>query len=182
MIALWESLSWLLSSSSSNFQISNELHAVLFFWSKTELSVLFSLVFCLFVCLLLLSNTMCYCLSFPTKPATISNIWCLEICAGTLFVMLPKFGAVLSIICGFLMAIYTWIHLMHCIVVVRSFLRMLKLCKLVVRKLYLLRGGGRTRCQVVLDYGLNLHQNIPLICRSMIQMSIHFKLKSYEYN
>ena len=52
------------------------------------------------------------CLSFPTKPATTSNVGCLEICAGTLFVMLLKFGAVLSIICGFLMAINTWIRLL----------------------------------------------------------------------
>ena len=101
-------------------------------------------------------------LSFITKPAMISNVWCLEICAGTLFVMLLKFGAVLSIICGFLMAIYTWTHLLQCIVVVWSFLRMLKLRKLAVRKLYLLR-GGRTLCQGVLEHGLNLHQNIPLI-------------------
>ena len=75
--------------------------------------------------------------------------------------MLLKFGAVLSIICGFSMAIYTWIHLLQCIVVVRSFLRLLKLRKLAVRKLYLWR-GVHTRCQGVLDYGLNLHRNIPL--------------------
>ena len=68
----------------------------------------------------------------------------------------------LSIICCFLMAIYTWIHLLQCIVVVRSFLRMLKLCKLAVCKLCLLR-GCHTRCKGVLDYGLNLHRNIPLI-------------------
>ena len=102
------------------------------------------------------------CLSFPTKPVTISNVCCLEICAGTLFLMLLKFGAVLSINCGFLMAIYTWIHLQQHIVVVRSFLRMLKLHKLAVHKLYLSR-GGRTTCQGVLDYGLNRHRNIPLI-------------------
>ena len=76
--------------------------------------------------------------------------------------MLLKFGAVLSIICGFLMVGYTWIHLLQCIVVVRLFLRMLKLRKLAVRKFYLSR-GGRTQCQGVLDYGLNLHRNIPLI-------------------
>ena len=75
--------------------------------------------------------------------------------------MLLKFGAVLSIICGFLMAIYTWTHLLQCIVVVRSFLRMLKLRKLAVRKLYLWRGRP-TRCQGVLEHGLNLHRNIPL--------------------
>ena len=75
--------------------------------------------------------------------------------------MLLKFGAVLSIICGFSMAIYTWTHLLQRIVVVRSFLRMLKLRKLAVRKLYLSR-GGRTLCQGVLEHGLNLHRNIPL--------------------
>ena len=76
--------------------------------------------------------------------------------------MLLKFGAALSIICGFLMVIYTWIHLLQCIVVVWSFLRMLKLRKLAVRKLYLSR-GGRTRYQGVSDYGLNFYRNIPLI-------------------
>ena len=75
--------------------------------------------------------------------------------------MLLKFGAVLSIICGFLVVIYTWIHLLQCIVVVRLFLRMLKLCKLAVRKLYLSR-GGHTWWQGVLEHGLNLHRNIPL--------------------
>ena len=50
----------------------------------------------------------------------------------------------------------------QCIVVVRSFLRMLKLHKLGVRKLYLSR-GRRTWCHGVLDHGLNLHQNIPLM-------------------
>ena len=78
--------------------------------------------------------------------------------------MLLKFGTVLSFICGFLMAIYTWIHLLQCIVVVRSFLRLLKQRKLAVRKLYLSR-GGHTQCQGVLDYGLKLHRNIPLILR-----------------
>ena len=74
---------------------------------------------------------------------------------------------VLSIICGFLMAIYTWIHLLQCIVVVRSFLRMLKLCKLAVRKLYLSK-GGHTWSQGVLDHGLNLHWNIPLMSRKVL--------------
>ena len=55
---------------------------------------------------------------------------------------------------------YTF-HLLQCIVVMWSFLRMLKLCKLAVRKLSLSR-GGRTLCQGVSDYGLNLHRNIPL--------------------
>ena len=91
--------------------------------------------------------------------------------------MLLKFGAVLSIICGFLMAIYTWIHLLQCIVVVRLFLRMLKLHKLVVRKLYLSR-RGHTLCQGVLDHGLNLHWNIPLnnlfILTLIIKVSVYF--------
>ena len=75
--------------------------------------------------------------------------------------MLLKFDAVLSIIYGFLMAIYTWTHLQQCNVIVWSFLRMLKLRKLAVRKLYLWRGGP-TRCQGVLVHRLNLHRNIPL--------------------
>ena len=63
--------------------------------------------------------------------------------------MLMKFGAVLNIICGFLMVVYIWTHLLQCIVVVPSFLRMLKLRKLAVRKLDLSRGGvflGVTVC------------------------------------
>ena len=56
--------------------------------------------------------------------------------------MLLKFGAVLSIICGLLVAVYTWTHLLQCIVVVQSFLRMLKLRKLAVHKLCLPGGGG----------------------------------------
>ena len=75
--------------------------------------------------------------------------------------MLLEFVIVLSIICGFLMVVYTWTHLLQCIVVVRSFLRMLNLCKLAVRKLYHSRWGP-TRCRGVLEHGLNLHQNIPL--------------------
>ena len=94
---------------------------------------------------------------FSAKLATISNVWCLEICPGMLFLLLLK-----SIICGFLMAIYTCIHLLQCIVVVRSFLRMLNLRKLAVSKPYLSR-GGHARCQGVSDYGLNLHWNIPLM-------------------
>ena len=99
-----------------------------------------------------------------TNPAyliyPISNVWCLEICAGTLFLMLLKFGAVLSVIRGFLMAVYTWTHLLQCIAVVRSFLRMLKLCKQLPAN-FISRGWvllGVT----VLDYALNLHRNIPL--------------------
>ena len=76
--------------------------------------------------------------------------------------MLLKFGAVLSIICGFLMAVYTWTHLLQCVVVVQSFRRMLKLRKIAVFKLYLSRGGP-IQCHGVLEPGLNLHRNIPLI-------------------
>ena len=61
--------------------------------------------------------------------------------------MLLRFGAVLSIICGILMA-------------VSSFLRLLKLHKLAVYKLDLLR-RGLILCHGVLHHGLNLHRNIP---------------------
>ena len=58
----------------------------------------------------------------------------------TLFVPLLKFGAVLSIFCGFLTVISRWRHRLQCIVM--SFLRLLKLRKLAVCKLDLLRGGS----------------------------------------
>ena len=61
----------------------------------------------------------------------------------------------------FLMPVSCWSHRLQCIVIVQSFLRLLKLHKIVVGKLDLSR-GGLTRCQGVLDHGLNLHQNIPL--------------------
>ena len=51
---------------------------------------------------------------------------------------------------------------MQYIVIVRSFLRLLKLHKLAVRKLDLLR-WGLTGCHSVLDHGLNLCRNISLI-------------------
>ena len=49
-----------------------------------------------------------------------------------------------------------WRRILRCIVIVRSSLRLLKLDKLA-------GGGGLTQCHGVLDHGLNLHQNIPLI-------------------
>ena len=52
-----------------------------------------------------------FCLSFPTNTAKVSSVWCLEIRAGTLFLMLLKYGAVLSIICGFLMVV-KWLERM----------------------------------------------------------------------
>ena len=66
-----------------------------------------------------------------------------DLCAEALFVLLLKSGAVLSIIYGFLMAVSCWRHMnniLQCIVIVRPFLRMLKLRKLAVWKLDLLRG------------------------------------------
>ena len=69
-----------------------------------------------------------------------------QVCS--LGVAVPKFGAVLSIICGFFdgdlyLDPFTAVYCCCC-------------CKL-----YLAR-GGHTRCQGVLDHGLNLHRNIPL--------------------
>ena len=63
--------------------------------------------------------------------------------------------------CGFLMAVSCRRHRLQYIVIVRSFLRLLKLHKLAVGKLDLSRGGGLTQCHGVLDCGLNLHWNIP---------------------
>ena len=78
-------------------------------------------------------------LAFGLKRA-LADVWCLELYAGTLFVLLLKFGAVLSVICGILMAVSCWRHILQCIVIVWSFLRLLKLRKLVVRKIDLSRG------------------------------------------
>ena len=61
---------------------------------------------------------------------------------------------------GFLMAVSWWRYRLQCIVIVRSFLRLLKLHKLAVGKLDL-SSGGLTRCHSVLDHGLNLRWNIP---------------------
>ena len=50
-------------------------------------------------------------------------------------------------------------RILQCIVIVQSFLRLLKLHKLAVCKG---GGGGLTWCHGVLAHGLNLHRNIPL--------------------
>ena len=63
-------------------------------------------------------------------------------------------------------------NLLQCIVVVWSFLRLLKLRKLTACKLYLL-GGGPTQCHGVLEHRLNLYRIIPLKSRWYSQMS-HF--------
>ena len=65
--------------------------------------------------------------------------------------LLLKSGAVLSFICGSLMAVSSWRHTLQCIVLVQSFLRLLKLRKLVVCKLDLSRGVllGVTMCKTM---------------------------------
>ena len=102
------------------------------------------------------------CSLYNRNPAKLADVWCLELCGETLFVLLLKFDAVLSIICGFLVTVSCWKHRLQCIVIVRSFLRLLKLRKLGVCNLDLSK-GGLTLCHCVLDHGLNLHRNIPLI-------------------
>ena len=62
---------------------------------------------------------------------------------------------------GFLMVVSWWRNRLQCIVIVRSFLRLLKLHKLAAGKLKL-SSGGLARCHGVLDHGLNLCRNIPL--------------------
>ena len=75
-----------------------------------------------------------YVFSIPIASlAKLAEVRYPRLCAETLFVLFLKFGAVLSIICGFVVAVYIWIHLLQCIVVVRLFLRLIKLRKLVVR-------------------------------------------------
>ena len=70
---------------------------------------------------------------------------------------------------GFCWQFLGWRHRLQCIVIVQSFLRMLKLHKLAVGKLDLSM-GGLTQCHVVLDHGLNLHRNIPLIWKNYPQL------------
>ena len=55
-----------------------------------------------------------------------------------------------------LMGVSTWRHILQCIVIVRPFLRLLNYVSLQSAKLI-------SRCHDVLDHGLNLHRNIPLI-------------------
>ena len=98
------------------------------------------------------------CSLYNSNTGKLADVWCLKLCAGTLFVLLLKFGAVLSIICSFLMVVSCWMHMLQCIVIMRPFLRLLKLCKLVVCKLDLSR-RDHTRCHRVLHHGLNY---IPL--------------------
>ena len=50
---------------------------------------------------------------------------------------------------GFLLVVSCWRHRLQCIVIVQSFLRLLKLYKLVVGKLDLLRGGSNSVSQCV---------------------------------
>ena len=79
---------------------------------------------------------------FNRNPAKLADVWCLGLCAGTVFVLLLKFGAVMSIICGFLIAVSSWRRILQCIDIVRSFLRLIKLRKLAVGKLDPSRGGS----------------------------------------
>uniref|UniRef100_A0A671Y6F2 ADAM metallopeptidase domain 12 n=1 Tax=Sparus aurata TaxID=8175 RepID=A0A671Y6F2_SPAAU len=82
----------------------------------------------------LLQKSGTFCQLFSRNPVKLAEVRCPRLCAETLFVLLRKFGAVLSIICGFLVAVYIWTHLLQCIVVVRSFLRLIKLRKLVHKR------------------------------------------------
>ena len=88
-------------------------------------------------------------------------------CTGTLFVLLLKFGAVLNIICGFLMAVSWWRPRLQCIVIVWSFLRLLKHHKLVVGKLDLLGGG------VLFDVTVYIVENIVEHFAAMELMEEH---------
>ena len=60
--------------------------------------------------------------------------------------------------------------LLQCIVAVRSFLRMLKICWLTVCKLDL-SSECLTQLHGVLDHGFNLHWNIPLTSTSEVDFS-----------
>ena len=110
------------------------------------------------------------CSLYSSNPAKLADVWCLDLCAATLFVLLLKFGAVLSIMCGFLMATCWWRRILQCIVIVRSFLRLLNLRKLAVYKVDLLGGGSYSvsRCvrpwiKLTPEYPFNMISG--LLCR-----------------
>ena len=87
---------------------------------------------------------------------------------SSMMIITARFGAVLSIICGFLMVIYTWTHLQQCIVVERSFLRMLKLCKLEGGS-YLMSRCVRPWIKLTLEYPFK----IPvLVCFADVPLSV----------
>ena len=97
------------------------------------------------------------CLFIPTKVAIISNVWCLEICAGTLFLMLLKFGAVLSIICVFSMVVLyldPFTAMYRCLAVVSEEDNTTLANSLQTWSLE--RESNKFQC--VLDRGLNLHR------------------------
>ena len=79
------------------------------------------------------------CSLYNSNPAKLADVWCLELCAATLFVPSLKFGAVLSIIFGLLMAVSCWRHILP---IYYTFLMLLTICKLAVCKLDLSRGGS----------------------------------------
>ena len=106
------------------------------------------------------------CCLFSRNPAKLADVWCLELCVGTLFVLLLKFGAVLTIICGYewLLKTVSWLEAQTAVYCYRAvFSEVAKLHKLAVGKLDLLGGWSLTQCYGVLHQGLNLHRNIPLI-------------------
>ena len=93
------------------------------------------------------------CSLYNRNTMKLAAVWCLKLCAGTLFVLLLKFSAVLSIICGFLCLFL--VGGIDCSVLLSCglFLRLLKLHKLAVGKLDLSR-GCLTWCHIVLNHGL----------------------------
>ena len=72
---------------------------------------------------------------------------------------------------GCLMAVTCWRHRLQCVVIVQSFLRLLKLRKLAIGKLDFSRGGSYS-CHSVLHHGLNLLRNIPLVITSHPPLSV----------
>ena len=83
-----------------------------------------------------------------------------------LFVLFLKFGAVLSVICGFLMAVSCWRRILQRIVIVRSFLRLLTLRKLASANL-ISRGGSysvswcvRPWIKLATEYPFNMSQKL----------------------
>ena len=114
--------------------------------------------------------------AFLTALDKLTDVWCLELCAGTLF-------AEVWCCCehylwqwvAFWWRCLGWRLILQCIFIMQSFLRLLNLHKLAVRKLDLSRGRV-TLCHSVLDHGFKLHKNIPLITASKDMFNLQSSL------
>ena len=93
---------------------------------------------------------------------------------------LVPFWALFVAMSGFLMAVSCWRHRLQCIVIVRSFLRLLKLHTLAVRKLDLLRRGSYSVSRHVRPWiKLTLEYPFKYIC---LILPLYFNIAMSEFS